>query len=113
MPRALASIDIFAMPSRYEVLGVGALEASAMEKPVIVSRKWGMVEVIEDRYTGLLVESENPDDLASKIVELANDPEIRGRMGQWGRKFVEAYYEFEPIMESADRLCNRLIEMYS
>lgn len=113
MPRALASIDIFAMPSRYEVLGVGALEASAMAKPVIVSRKWGMVEVIEDGVTGYLVEAGNPDDLTVRIIELAGDPENRRRLGESGRSFVKTNYEFEPIMESADRLCNRLIEMYS
>jgi glycosyltransferase involved in cell wall biosynthesis len=109
MPSALAGIDIFAMPSRYEVLGVAALEASSMAKPVIVAKKWGMVEVMEDKVTGLFMEPENPDDLAQKILTLARDPELRNRMGTAGREFVKKKYEFESIMESADRFCAKLM----
>jgi glycosyltransferase involved in cell wall biosynthesis len=108
MPRALAGVDIFAMPSRYEVLGVAALEASAMMKPVIASRKWGIPEVMQDGVTGILVEPEDPDSLAEAIVRLARDPAMRGKMGEEGRKFVRENYEFENIMRRADLYCEEI-----
>ncbi len=110
IPRALAGIDIFAMPSRYEVFGVSAIEASAMEKPVIVTRKWGMVEVIEDGVTGLFIEPDDVNALAGHIVKLARHPELRSRMGAAGRKFVQEKFEFDKIMQSADEYCTRIIE---
>lgn len=108
MPRALAGVDIFAMPSRYEVFGVGALEASAMMKPVIASRKWGIPEVVQDGVTGILVEPEDPDSLAEAIVKLARDPAMRSKMGEEGRKFVRESYEFENIMRGADLYCEEI-----
>jgi len=109
MPRALAGIDIFAMPSRYEVFGVAALEASAMKKPVVASRKWGIVEVVQDNVTGFLVEPENPIPLARKIVNLCRDPGLRAHMGEAGRDFVKTNFEFEEIMQKADRFCDEMI----
>ena len=110
MPSALAAIDIFAMPSRYEVFGVVALESSAMEKPVIVAEKWGMPEVIENGVTGLFCEPENPGSLAEKILALAENPDLRKSMGESGRKFVQRKFEFEKIMSDADEFCTGLIE---
>jgi glycosyltransferase involved in cell wall biosynthesis len=108
MPGALAGVDIFAMPSRYEVFGVGALEASAMMKPVIASRKWGIPEVVQDGVTGILVEPEDPDSLAQAIVKLAHDSDLRRKMGEEGRGFVKKNYEYENIMQQADLYCEEI-----
>jgi len=113
MPRALASIDIFAMPSRYEELGVAALEASAMKKPVIVTSKWGMKEVIEPDVTGLFIAPGDSEALAAHIGKLAEDPTLRRKMGEAGREFVRNNYEFDKIMEAADRYCTGIIEKHT
>jgi glycosyltransferase involved in cell wall biosynthesis len=110
MPRALASIDIFAMPSRYEELGVAALEASSMLKPVIVTRKWGMKEVAVDGETGWFIEEGDVKSLAGYLVKLADDSDLRQELGGNGRKFVQSKYEFDTIMQSADRYCTEIIE---
>ena len=112
MPAALKGIDIFAMPSRYEVFGVAALEASAMGKPVIASKKWGIVEVVEDGVTGILVVLDSAEVLAEQIVRLGRDPAARARMGAAGREFVKGNFEFEEIMQRADRYCAELIESH-
>jgi len=110
MPRALASIDIFAMPSRYEELGVAALEASSMKKPVIITRKWGMKEVAVDGETGWFIEPGDVKSLAGYIVNLAGDPALRATLGENGRRFVQENYEFEKIIQAADRYCTEIIE---
>ena len=110
MPRALAAIDIFAMPSRHEALGVAALEASAMEKPVIISAVEGSFEVIQDNLTGFLVQVENPKELAHRIVQLANDPALRASMGKAGRIFVMNNFELENIMRKVELFYKEIAE---
>jgi glycosyltransferase involved in cell wall biosynthesis len=110
MPRYLASIDIFVMPSRYEVFGVAALEASSMKLPVIISKKWGMIETAVDNVTGLFFEPENVDDLTAKIIKLAGNGELRNKFGLAGRKFVQENYEFDSIMNKADEYCRNILE---
>jgi glycosyltransferase involved in cell wall biosynthesis len=101
MPRALAAIDIFVMPSRGEALGVAALEASAMRKPVIASEVGGIPEVVKERVTGILV-GNTAEDLAREIVRLSEDVGLRGRMGAAGREFVKENYEYETLMLRGD-----------
>jgi glycosyltransferase involved in cell wall biosynthesis len=105
MPEAMKGVDIFAMPSRYEELGVAALEASAMRKPVILTGTWGMREVAIDGETGYFIEPGDVDALAGFLVKLGRDAELRHKLGGAGREFVKANFEFERLMETADRYC--------
>jgi L-malate glycosyltransferase len=109
MPKALKGIDIFAMPSRYEELGVAALEASSMCKPVIITKKWGMEEVAADGATGFFIEPGDVESLAKFIVQLASDESLRRKLGESGREFVKANYEFDTIMQRADKYCSEII----
>jgi glycosyltransferase involved in cell wall biosynthesis len=113
MPRALAAVDIFTMPSRYEELGVAALEASAMRKPVVITKKWGMSEVALEGETGLYIAPGDIDLLRDHIVKLAHDIQFRTRLGNAGREFVQGKFEFEKIMQDADRYCTDIIEKFS
>ena len=45
--------------------------------------------VVDEAKAGLFAEPENPDDLAARIIELAEDPTRRAEMGARGRRFVE------------------------
>lgn len=112
MPDALAAVDIVTMPSRYEVFGVSALEASAMEKPVILTNVWGIVEVALGGKTGYFIEPDDFESLADKIIVLAQNPEQRRKMGRAGREFVREKYEFKTIMESADEYCRKLVRKF-
>lgn len=113
MPKVLNSIDIFAMPSRYEELGVAALEASAMRVPVIVTDRWGMKEVMIDGVTGIFIGMGDTEKLAENLVKLSNDPTLRIELGKAGREFVKEKYEFDKIMEASDEYSARIIEEYS
>lgn len=61
------------MPSIYdsETFGVAAIEASAMEIPVVASRVCGVPEVVIDGVTGILVQPQNCIDI-SKAVKIIN-----------------------------------------
>jgi glycosyltransferase involved in cell wall biosynthesis len=95
VPRFLASIDIFVMPSLYEGLGVAALEAMAAGKPVIASRVGGLAESIVDQETGLLVPSHQASALADAIAKLTGTPEKARQMGNRGRMRVREHFSME------------------
>ena len=69
-------IDILLMPSRSEGFGLTAIEGMARGCVVVASRVGGLPEVVRDGEVGLLHESENIDDLASKLIYLCESPEL-------------------------------------
>jgi len=95
VPEVLKNVDIFVMPSIREVFGVAAVEAQAMEIPVVATRVGGIPEVVLDRETGILVEPGNSEQLAQAILTLIENPALRRQMGERGRRHVLANYRWE------------------
>lgn len=95
VPAFLRSLSIFAMPSRAESFGVAALEAQACGIPVVASNVGGLPEVVRDGETGLLVPPEHPQALADALLALLQDPQRRKRMGEAGREWACARYNWQ------------------
>lgn len=91
--------DVFCLPSRTEGLSNALLEAMACGLPCVATDVGGSSEVVEDGHSGHLVTSENPDALASRLVTLLRDPELRRRMGNNGRKRVEQEFTVQHMVE--------------
>lgn len=89
-------LDIAVYPSTLdsESFGVAVVESSACEKPVIVSRKGGLVEVVEENVTGLVVPANDPDALAEAMIKLILDSGLRSRLGKAGRERAERLYNW-------------------
>ena len=94
VPAVLARLDVAAMPSTWEGFGVSAIEASAMELPVVASDIHGIPDVVLDGETGILVPPASPAALADAIERLARDAPLRRAMGAAGRSFVERNYDW-------------------
>ncbi|MHB8787520.1 MAG: glycosyltransferase family 4 protein [Thauera sp.] len=100
-----ASSDIVVVPSRWqEPLGLIAIEAAACGKPVVATRVGGLPEVIKDGQTGLLVEPQAPEQLAARVMRLANDAALRYNMGGAGRRHAESFYSKQPVRDFEDVL---------
>lgn len=84
MVEHIGSCAILVLPSRSEAMGRVLVEAMAAGKPRIGSRVDGIPTVIKDGVDGLLVETENVDDLADKLDRLMSSPELRKRLGAAG-----------------------------
>lgn len=95
----LAAADVAVLPSRHEGLGVAALEAMAVGRPVVASRVGGLAEVVADGETGSLVPPDDPAALAAALGELAAAPETRRRMGAAGAARVRARYSAAAMAE--------------
>jgi glycosyltransferase involved in cell wall biosynthesis len=60
---------------------------------VVATEIMGVPELVDHETNGLLVPPARPDLLASALVRLGTDPELRKRMGQAGRRRVAADYD--------------------
>jgi glycosyltransferase involved in cell wall biosynthesis len=100
LPAQLQACDILMMPTiAQEALGRTAVEGMAAGRPVIASRLGGLPFTVIDGATGLLCEPGDPHDLARKIETLLDDPELRHRLGQAGRKRFEEHDAWPVIIE--------------
>jgi glycosyltransferase involved in cell wall biosynthesis len=99
-PRPLLwAIDIFAMPSRMEGLGVAGLEAMACGVPVVACAAGGLREAVEHGRTGWLVAPDDAHVMADAITNLATKPELRASMGAKARETVVAKFSMENMVQ--------------
>jgi glycosyltransferase involved in cell wall biosynthesis len=104
VPAVLQDVDIFAMPSTWEGFGVSAIEASAMELPVVASDVHGIPDVVVDGETGILVPPRSAGAIADALARLASDAALRDAMGRAGRAFVERNYRWQDNAALMERL---------
>jgi glycogen synthase len=102
----------FVCPSIYEPFGLINLEAMACGTPVIATRVGGIPEVVVDGETGWLVEPGDPAALAEALGRALADPERGRRMGEAGRRRVEAHFTWERIAERTLDVYRQAIEAH-
>ena len=83
--------DVFVFPSVREGWGLVVLEALASGVPVIASGIEPMTEYLRDRENSLLVSPTDCDQIASLIIELSENGELRRRLALGGRETAEGY----------------------
>lgn len=106
LPAHYGAGDVFAMPCRtrrggldVEGLGIVYLEASATGLPVVAGDSGGAPDAVLDGETGWVVRGEDPDESADRITTLLADPELRRRMGDRGRSWVEEKWRWDLLAE--------------
>jgi len=85
VPRLMGAFDLFALASLHEGLSIALLEAMALGKPPVVTGVGGHREVVGDDE-GFVVEPGDAPALASKLVKLLQDDELRIRLGEGARR---------------------------
>lgn len=95
VPEVLNSFDIFCALSYSESFGVSAVEAMAMEKPIVVSDAEGFEEVVGNTKCGIIVKRGNIEEITKALKRLVLDQELRKNMGMIGRKRVKELYDWE------------------
>lgn len=93
MPECYRRADIVVLSSRSESFGKVLVEANASGKPVVATSTAGGREIVEHGSNGYLVPVGNYRELASRILELLNDPRLATQFGENGRTMVKARYE--------------------
>jgi len=81
----IAGLDILAVPSRSEGTPLVVGEAMAAGVPVVASRVGGLPAQVTHRATGLVVDPEDPEGLATALVSLLLAPDEARQLGEAGR----------------------------
>jgi glycosyltransferase involved in cell wall biosynthesis len=89
-----------------------ALEAMHMGKPVIAARSGGLVDIIVDGETGILVPPRDQDALCSAMQSLLNNPSERARMGKLARQHVVAF-QAASVVSRIEHIYRRLVKTVS
>nr|WP_203695766.1 glycosyltransferase family 4 protein [Streptomyces rubrogriseus] len=111
LPAHYGAGDVFAMPCRtrrggldVEGLGIVYLEASATGLPVVAGDSGGAPDAVLDGETGWVVRGEDPNESADRVTTLLADPELRHRMGERGRAWVEEKWRWDLLAEQLKTL---------
>ena len=98
-------LSIVVVPSRSEdPLPTSAIEAGLFGIPVVASRRGGLPEIVRDRVTGLLFESGNQAQLASALIMLIGDGDLREKMGKDAHSWTTERFNKDRFMEDFFRL---------
>ena len=91
----LRTADIFVLPSQSEAFPNAVLEAMSAGLPIVASGVGGMLELIDDHRTGLLVPPGDPHALARGICRLMADQPLGMRLGEAASVEVRGRYSFD------------------
>ena len=111
LPAHYGAGDVFAMPCRtrrggldVEGLGIVYLEASATGLPVVAGDSGGAPDAVLDGETGWVVRGGSVEEAAERIVVLLGDAELRRRMGERGREWIEEKWRWDLLAEKLKTL---------
>lgn len=99
LPSLIQKAEVCCFPSHVETFGIGIVEAMAMEKPVIYMQAGPGPEVIEERVSGVLCDTSDPEDIAEKILYLLDHPDIAKDISVNARKRVLSRFEKKKWIE--------------
>nr|MBU1327692.1 glycosyltransferase family 4 protein [Candidatus Omnitrophota bacterium] len=103
-------LDIVALTSLNEGTPVSLIEAMAARRPVIATNVGGVKDIVKDGASGYLVESENVEEFAKKLLELIKDPEKRRRFGECGRNIIKNRFSKERLIKDTEKLYNNTLQ---
>jgi glycosyltransferase involved in cell wall biosynthesis len=100
----LARASVVVLPTLHrEGMPTSLLEAMAAGVPVVASRVGGVVEIVEDGATGLLVAPGDPRQLAGAIFRLLEDPSEALRLAGNARRYVQAHHDLSGMVDGHRR----------
>jgi len=111
MEERFAGIWVQAVPSRWEEpFGIVAAEAMMRGTAVVASNAGGLAEIIQNSKTGVLVQPDNVDDLASALTDLLQSPKRAEQMGRSGREFALRDLRLEAFVDRFIEVYQRLVQ---
>jgi len=96
----LTLTDVFVFPSYYrEGIPRVLMEAASMGLPLIAADVPGSTDVVEDGRNGILVPPRDVDAIVAAVLRLADDPQLRSRLGQQSRALVMSRHDLRLIVD--------------
>ena len=104
------SFDIVVVPTQRGGVGLTALEAMAMEKPVVASAVGELLNIVLDGRTGFLVAEKDPDQIADRITRLLDDPALCAGLGKAARRRIEEDYSLPSMVGATEALYREILD---
>ena len=104
----LMSIDIYALVSGFDTLGMTSQEAALMNKPVLATRIGGIPESMSENETGFLIEKGNHQQWIEKISFLIDNQQKTIEMGKRGRSFVELKFNWDAVAKDTAKILKKI-----
>lgn len=105
VPDILSSADVFVLPSLWEGLPIGLLEAMAMGKAIIASNVDGTAEVLKHEESGILINTENlVEELASSILSLGSNELKRRKLGDKALETVRQKFDVKNMTTRIEKI---------
>lgn len=99
VPRLLAAMDVFCLPSLWEGMPYAVLEAMAAGLPCVVTDVDGSRDLVEPGRTGWIVPRRDPEALAAALERVLCDPEAARRMGEEARRRVQSRHTLDRMVD--------------
>lgn len=106
---AFAAIDLLVVPSQWESLPIGPIDAMFCGVPILATAVGGMPELVEEGVTGRLVPSGDEEALATALRDLLADPHRLRELGSAARADAESRRGTEPMIEQTAALYERVL----
>jgi glycosyltransferase involved in cell wall biosynthesis len=92
VPHVLAAADVFVSTSTLTNMSIPTCEAMVVGTPVVALDVGGTSEVVIHDETGLLAPEDDREALVAGLSRLADDPDLRRRLGQGARDFAMRHF---------------------
>jgi glycosyltransferase involved in cell wall biosynthesis len=107
---ALVSIfDVFVLSSLAEGLPLALLEAMVRGKPPVATAVGGIPEVIEDGVNGLLVPPKDPQAIATKIIQLLEDQDLRVSISANAVRTVKERFGIQEMIKKVEAVYSDIL----
>ena len=94
-----------------EALGISFVEAAGHALPLVAARSGGVSEICRHEINGFLVEPQDTAQMAARILELAEHPELRAKLGQAGRELVQAEFDQRQQLASLETIYDEVLSV--
>ena len=101
----LPLMDVYCLPSLWEGLSIGLLEAMAIGCAIIATPTDGTQEVIRNEQNGLIIPFSSPDKISVAILRLLTDENLRNKCGQNAAQLISEQY-------NAQRVADAVVDIY-
>ncbi len=109
VPRILAALDAFVLPTSLEGSPVSVMEAMVAGLPVIAANAGGVAELVQHNRTGILVEPGDCEALTEAMSKVMEDAGFRTELGENAKEKIRNEYTLENMARNTEAVYDKLI----